>query len=117
MAKKDKKKMGVFEICFTIFSLLFLIGFSCFYGYRFIYYKNQFAPKDSTGKVVTLLVNKIKENVVTSGDGLYNEENIFVYKGENVNNYVRYSNMLFRIIKVNNRSAAVRHNYVTVFFV
>lgn len=101
MAKKEKKKMGKFEIGFTIFSLLFLIGFTCFYGYRFIYYKNQFTPKDSTGKVVTLLVNKIKENVVTSGEGLYNEENIFVYKGENVNNYVRYSNMLFRIIKVN----------------
>ncbi len=101
MAKKEKKKMGKFEIGFTIFSLIFLIGFSCFYGYRFFYYKNQFAPKGSDGKVVTLLVNKVKEKVVTSGDGLYNEENIFVYKGENVNNYVRYSNMLFRIIKVN----------------
>ena len=101
MAKKEKKKMGKFEIGFTIFSLIFLIGFSCFYGYRFFYYKNQFAPKGSDGKEVTLLVNIIKEKVVTSGDGLYNEENIFVYKGENVNNYVKYSNMLFRIIKVN----------------
>lgn len=99
--KKEKKKMGILEIGFTIFSLIFLIGFSCFYGYRFFYYKNQFAPKGSDGKKVTLLVNKIKENVVTSGDGLYNEENVFVFKGENVNNYVRYSNMLFRITKVN----------------
>lgn len=101
MARKEKKKMGKFEIGFTIFSLIFLIGFSCFYGYRFFYYKNQFAPKGSDGKVVTLLVNKIKEKVVTTGDGLYNEENNFIFKGENVNNYVRYSNMLFRIIKIN----------------
>ena len=101
MAKKPKQKMSKFEIFFNIFSIIFLVGFSCFYGYRMFYYKNQFAPKTSTGEKIILLSNKIKEKVTTTGEGLYNENSVFVYKGKNVNNYVKYSNMLFRIIKVN----------------
>ena len=57
MAKKEKKKMGKIEIAFTIFSLIFLIGFSCFYGYRMFYYKNKLAPKNSDGKEIVLLSN------------------------------------------------------------
>lgn len=99
--RKEKKKMGKIELGFTIFSLIFLIGFSCFYGYRLFYYKNKLSPKKNDGTFVTLLSNKIKENVVTSGDGLYNEDSNFIFKGQNVNNYIMYSNMLFRIIKIN----------------
>lgn len=101
MAKKPKQKMSKFEIFFNIFSIIFLVGFTCFYGYRMFYYKNQFAPKTNTGEKIILLSNKIKETAITTGEGLYNENSTFVYKGKNVNNYVRYSNMLFRIIKVN----------------
>lgn len=101
MAKKPKKKMSKIEIFFNIFSIIFLLGFTCFYGYRMFYYKNKLSPKTSTGEKVILLSNKIKENVVTTGEGLYNENSVFVYKGKDINNYVKYSNMLYRIIKVN----------------
>ncbi|MGM9877058.1 MAG: hypothetical protein ACI33S_00260 [Bacilli bacterium] len=96
----EKKKMGKVELCFDIFSIIFLIGFICFYGYRMIYYKNKFLPKNSNGQTITLLSSKIKENIITTGDGLYNEENNYIFKGENVNNYIKYSNMLFRVIKI-----------------
>lgn len=101
MAKKEKKKMGKIEIAFTIFSLIFLIGFSCFYGYRMFYYKNKLAPKNSDGKEIVLLSNKLKENTVSTGDGLYDDNSIYVYKGKEVNNYIKLSNMLFRIVKIN----------------
>lgn len=101
MAKKEKKKMGKIEIAFTIFSLIFLIGFSCFYGYRMFYYKNKLAPKTSDGRKIVLLSNKLKENTVTTGDGLYDDNSIYVYKGKEVNNYIKLSNMLFRIVKIN----------------
>ena len=38
---------------------------------------------------------------VYEGEGLYNSNGIYIYKGENVNNYVLFSNMLFRIVKIN----------------
>lgn len=95
-----KKKIGKLELFFDIFSIIFLIGFICFYGYRMIYYKNKFLPKNKNGQNITLLSNKIKENITTTGDGLYNEENNYIFKGENVNNYIKYSNMLFRVIKI-----------------
>lgn len=98
---KEKKKMNKLEFGFTIFSLIFLIGFSCFYAYRLFYYKNKLAPKTDDGKKIVLLSDIIKEKVTTTNDGLYNEENNFIFKGNKVNNYIQYANMLFRIVKVN----------------
>ena len=45
------------------------------------------------------------ENVVDSGDGLYKdiyEENHYVFKGANPNNYISFNNELWRIISVEN---------------
>ena len=49
---KEKKKMNKLEFGFTIFSLIFLIGFSCFYAYRLFYYKVSMAI---TAKEMTCL--------------------------------------------------------------
>ena len=99
--KKPKKKMGKLELVFDIFSIFFLVGFTIFYGYRLFHYKEEFTPKSSSGEVITLLGNTLRDRVVTSGDGLYNEGRNYVFKGENVDNYVQYSNMLWRITKIN----------------
>lgn len=98
---EKNKKMSVMEIIFTVLSITFLLLSICFYSYRMIHYKNKYSPKVSDGKLITLLSDKIKENIVSNGEGLYNEENNFIFKGKNVNNYIIYSNMLYRIIKVN----------------
>ena len=40
-------------------------------------------------------------SIVTSGYGLYNMDNAKVFRGEDVNNYVKLENSLWRIVKVN----------------
>ena len=49
-----------------------------------------------------LLTNKILDNseIVTTGDGLYSNGNEYVFRGENVNNYVMLDNNLWRIVKI-----------------
>jgi hypothetical protein len=96
-----RKRASKIELCFDIVSIIFLMSCLCFFGYRMFYYKNKLSPKDSNNQEITLLTSEIKKNTINDGDGLYNVENIFIYKGKDVNNYIEYSNMLFRIIKIN----------------
>lgn len=46
------------------------------------------------------LMNAIASNVVTEEDGLYYQNNEYVFKGKKVNNYLKFSNRLWRIIKI-----------------
>jgi len=46
----------------------------------------------------TLLAYKLKNNVVTSGAGLYNVNGTYVFRGENPNNYINLGNTKWRII-------------------
>lgn len=50
----------------------------------------------------TTLYSKIveNENVVNSGDGLYNLNNELIYRGEEPNNYVEFSEKEWRIVKL-----------------
>ncbi|MDD2435273.1 MAG: hypothetical protein PHO63_03365 [Bacilli bacterium] len=107
MAKKEKKvkgKITKLELSFTILSLIFLIGFTCFYGYRLIHYYRIYNPKTVTGEKTELMGVTIRKNtpVIYEGDGLYSIKGTFVYKGDVDNNYVSYSNLLWRIVKINN---------------
>ena len=50
-------------------------------------------------------------SIVTSGYGLYNMEKFKVFRGEDVNNYVKLENSLWRIVKVNpDNTMALIHN-------
>jgi len=47
------------------------------------------------------LYNKlINKDLVTTGDGLYKINNEYVYRGQNVNNYVTFANKLWRVVKI-----------------
>lgn len=49
------------------------------------------------------LIKGIKSQIVTSGDGLYQiNDSTYRYQGYNVNNYLKYNNMLWRIMEINN---------------
>lgn len=50
------------------------------------------------------LANYIKTNdlVTTEGDGLYHYNDEYIYRGENVNNYIQFSGKLWRIMRINN---------------
>lgn len=50
----------------------------------------------------TKLSDKIKEdNLVTDGAGLYKINNEYIYRGEYPNNYVKFNNEIWRIVKIN----------------
>lgn len=100
--KKPKKKFHLWEKIFIIISLIFILGCIIFYGNRLIKYYKVYNPKIDDEKV-ELLMNAIvrTQEIVYENDGLYRINGMYVYKGSNVNNYLRYSNMLFRIIKFN----------------
>ncbi|MDD6323920.1 MAG: hypothetical protein PUA73_04895 [Bacilli bacterium] len=51
----------------------------------------------------SLAADKLKENVVTTGDGLYadtTEEGRYIYRGANPNNYITLGSDMYRIISV-----------------
>lgn len=98
-----KKRVVNKQKIFIFVSILFIVGCIFFYGFRFIYYYKKFNKKSNTGETLDLLYTKvIKSNeTVTSGDGLYSVGNEYIFKGANVNNYVLYSGMKWRIIKLN----------------
>lgn len=70
-----------------------------------------YTPKIDCGKyyVTTTLKEKIikKQGVTTTDDGLYNINNSYVYRGENVNNYLKLDNNLWRIVKINSDNTIV----------
>ena len=47
------------------------------------------------------LYKKVASETVTSGDGLYASGNAYVFRGENVDNYVKLDKSLWRIVKIN----------------
>ncbi len=98
--KKRKLKKGIGQTIFCLISLLFMLGCFVFYGSRAIKYYKEYHPKTSDGK--ELLARSIMKNskIVIEGDGLYRESGNHVFKGKEVNNYIRYSNLTWRIIKI-----------------
>ena len=101
---------------FRIFSIILILECFLIYGIRFGYYYFKFNNKKESKPVVKeLLINKIINKTVTTGDGLYKNKDDLVYRGYNVNNYLKYSNLMWRIVKVNkdNSITLVLDNKIT----
>lgn len=95
------KKNKVAKI-FVIASILFMIALCGIYGYRLIYYYRLEHPKVKQEQKQTLASRLIEpSNIVTSGDGLYQDNNTYYYKGIVSNNYIEYSGILWRIVRIN----------------
>lgn len=94
---------------FRIFSIILIVECFLIYGVRFGYYYLKYNNKKPESKPVVkeLLVNKINAKVVTTGDGLYKNEDELVFKGSKINNYLKYSNFLWRIVKINKDNSIV----------
>lgn len=97
--KKDKLARFIFCLC----SLIFFLFCVFFYGFRLIKYYKIYNPKSESGESVDLLATRVTKDasVVYEGDGLYRINGIYLFKGEIENNYIFYSNMLWRIVKIN----------------
>lgn len=101
--KKKLKKKLLFQTIFCATSILFIIGCFIFYGTRLIKYYKIYNPTSSNGEKTEFLRTYIQSNsnIVYENEGLYRTSNGFVYKGKNVNNYVKYSNLIWRIVQIN----------------
>jgi len=106
--KKKEKKQKVIkapkvQTIFCIISLVFVLLCCGFYGTRLVKYYKIYNPKSESGETLMNLASSIISNssIVYEGDGLYINNGNYVYKGEEVNNYILISNMLFRIVKIN----------------
>ena len=88
---------------FIVASILFLASCLIFYAARFIkYYKLEhpsIKKDDNLYKLVTL-----EKNMAEIGDGLYKKDKDYIFKGKNINNYVLYSGLLWRVVGTDNKN-------------
>lgn len=89
-------------LIFTIISILFLGFMVIFYGYRLVHFYLIENPTGSKLKDNSSLADTIinKNKIVNDGDGLYFDDNNYIFKGKVDNNYIYYSGLLWRIIKI-----------------
>lgn len=94
--ERSKRKLNVQKI-FNLVSLAFLLACVIFYGGRFIklYIENNKVEETNS------IAKEIKENN-KDNDSLKNINNEYYFSGTNIDNYVSYSNLLWRIIRINN---------------
>ena len=97
MKKRKLKKENIF----CILSFLFILGCIIFYGLRFVHYYKKFNPskKESNG-LLSVEIPK-SSTLVTEGNGLYRLNGYYIYRGDVEDNYIMYSGLLFRILKIN----------------
>lgn len=90
------------EFIFNIISFCLIISLAVYIGYKTLYYHNKEISNDK--EVVNTLAKVIlRDNRVTEKEnGLYKDEDGYIFRGTVYNNYVKFSGRLFRIIKVNN---------------
>lgn len=93
--KKKKKKISIQKI-FNLISFIFILSCIIFYGTRFIkLYKENNKKED-----IAYIKDTIKNNNI-EGENFKNINGDYYFYGEEVNNYIMYSNFIWRIISVN----------------
>lgn len=92
---RKKRKLN-FQKIFNLISAMFILACCIFYGTRFLklYIVNNKVEK------ITVLADNIKDNNKDSESFKQINEDYY-FTGEVENNYVKYSNILWRIVKVN----------------
>lgn len=100
--QKKTKPIGKIEFIFNIISLLIVIGIGIYFGGRSFYYYNVENFRVVEGNK-TLNGSIINNNKVASGEaeGLHQDTDGYYFKGNVSNNYVKFSNRLFRVIGIN----------------
>ena len=98
--KKTKKSFRKGELIFIIISLLLLISVGVYYEVKlYKAYDKQFNSEEmAVGTLSGVVVNKTR--ITTNGKGLYKDADGYYFKGNVANNYVKFGNRLFRIIRV-----------------
>lgn len=100
--KRSSKRKLCFHKIFNIISILFLLTCISVYGYRFITLYLENNKKED----VKQIADTIKDNN-TSNDNFKNINGDYYFSSSDVNNYIKYSNLLWRIIKVDKKGNVV----------
>lgn len=115
--KKKRLKKGVLQYIFWFISIVFIIACCIFYGKRLIKYYKIYNPSND-GNSVVYMANSILFDTpfVTSGEGAYRLSGNVIYRGDDVNNYVYYSNQLWRIVKIrsDNSIELILDDYINI---
>ena len=93
---KNKKKIKLGNI-YIFINIVFILGCIIFYGYRLIHYYKLEHPKIEENTPLYELIT-LDKNITTINEGLYKEDNVYRYIGNNLDNYVIYSGRLWRIV-------------------
>ena len=101
---RKPKKSKIAQFIFCLVSFLFILGCCFYYGSRLIKYYKIYNPKidDSTGAI--LLANDIVGKYEYSPDansGLFTSQGNYIFKGDVNNNYLKFNNLLWRIVRIN----------------
>ena len=120
MAKNKKKKkhqIGKAEFAFNFISLILLISMVVYFGGRSLYYYSlqNINKRETENTLNGLLLNN--NMIIKDGDGLHQDTDGHYFKGVSVNNYLKYGNRLFRIIRINNDGSirVVTDDLVSIF--
>lgn len=107
MKKRLKKKTKLWEKIFVITSIIIILVIIGIYAYRTIYYYKKTNYTSPDAKLLDMITNQM--DVVYSGDGLYKNKDTleFYYYGKNVNNYLLYNGLLWRIISSNDNGIKI----------
>lgn len=99
--KKQKLPMKRWEFIFNFVSFLIIIILGIYFGARSLYYYSKqnvtMKKEEATLKAAVLSHNKI----TTETNGLHQEKDGYVFKGNVEQNYVLFANRLFRIMRIN----------------
>ena len=98
--KKQRHQLSRFEFIFIFVSLVSMIIIGIHFGYRSLYY---YSKETMQMRVEKNTLNGLitSSEVVSDGVGLHKKDNEFYFKGNVDNNYVLFSNRVFRVIRVN----------------
>ena len=84
----------------------------CKDGYYYKKENDEWVKKIDYGKkkvsIATTLIGENKENIVASGDGLYEEEDKYVYRGNVTNNNIIIKDKMFRIISIDKNTKSLK---------
>lgn len=95
---KRSKCISKKEFIFNLISIIILISICLYFGIRSIYYYTE----QNTVKTSEILADKIISNnqITKTTDGFHKEEDGYSFKGNVTNNYIKFSNRIYRIMKV-----------------
>lgn len=102
MKKKKKKKRKInYQKIFCFCSFIFILVCILWYGGRFIYlYLDNHKSLTDKSTATTTFASKLIDNNYNSENFKQINKNYYFY-GSATNNYVSYSNLLWRIVKIN----------------